>query len=437
MRTHGVRTSVAWTLLLALPLFLVVLATLIVSGSWESEPELSPLREIPDPDTFAPPVTRPAPRPPARLTDAQEQVLRRLRDLLRKTTGKRRRGVLDRCIELGPEAATLVPDLRALVSETSGREALHAMTAIMVIEDSHAYFDVVLDSKHPNLLRKLIPGSPRALNEALHWWKLRPELAGLRESSASLAMGDADATKEILARVEWAEVEALHPWIRVALHLDPVPEDLGPLIANRLRRDGDVCGGHVSCALHAKGIDFGPIREEVLPALLERIPVAPHPELGHLLPAIVNLAAPDSKVTRPILALLDRNGYPAERAMVALFRLGPNARDAVPDLINRAERNAPQYRGRYVGILGNIAAVEAVPALRRWMRHAPVDVRVKIVGAVIRCDRELETTESVEVILAGLRDSRPRVRKAAARSLKRVDKVPPVLAEALRDLSGR
>ncbi len=427
MRTHLLVTVVS----------LAIVAILVASGTWRGEPEQPPAPEAQAPDAVPVPVvvSESAPTPPA--PDPLEEELSRLRYYLRKETGKSRRRVLDKCIELGPKAAPLLPDLREFVLNVSGNDALLAMTAIMRIEGSLAYFDTVLESKREDILRKLNPEAPIALKEALRWWKLRPELKGIRETCASLALAEAEAAAAIVLNVERAGNPEISYWLRIAFHLDPIPADLGPVIANRLRVDGALVGPNIACALHTKRVDYSPIREVVVPALLERIPVAPNPELGHLLPAIVNLDVDGPEVMGPILDLLDRPGYPADRALATLFSFGPRARNVVPGLVDRADRCAPKYRGRYVETLGRIASVEAVPALNRWMHDAPERVAVRIVEAVIRCDPDAETFDAVDVILDALRDPRWKVRASAVNALRRVENIPPVLARALRDRPKR
>ena len=65
-------------------------------------------------------------------------------------------------------------------------------------------------------------------------------------------------------------------------------------------------------------------------------------------------------------------------------------------MIERADRCAPKYRGKYVRTLGRITSVEAVPALNRWMHDAPERVAVSIVRAAISCDPDAETFDAVD-----------------------------------------
>jgi HEAT repeat protein len=109
--------------------------------------------------------------------------------------------------------------------------------------------------------------------------------------------------------------------------------------------------------------EFGPEASDAVPALVRLLSTKP-PIRHQAAVALISIAPDDKDVIMALLPFLN-DDVSREQVLFLLSRLGPNAKAAVPELIE-AFKKYPNYRGSIADALGNIgpAAREAIPALK-------------------------------------------------------------------------
>jgi HEAT repeat protein len=133
-------------------------------------------------------------------------------------------------------------------------------------------------------------------------------------------------------------------------------------------------------------------------------------------------AGQEDGVARLTAALGDKDDFVREHAARALGRIGPDAKPAVPALLERLgkdeERDVREHAAKSLGLIGAQAIgpllEESVKALIKGLRDEAADVRENSARAL----GQLGAREAVDPLRKTLKDSQPRVRAAVEEALK-------------------
>src|SRR5206468_2599697 len=124
---------------------------------------------------------------------------------------------------------------------------------------------------------------------------------------------------------------------------------------------------------------------------------------------------------RKIAAWLPLRDYPVEfakaSALFAISRMGPNAREAVPALLNALTDNRTRIRHAAADALGKVgpAAMNALPALIRSLKDADFQVRLAALNTLNRIAPDDE--RFLSTLSASLTDKHKEIRFRAAELL--------------------
>ena len=159
--------------------------------------------------------------------------------------------------------------------------------------------------------------------------------------------------------------------------------------------------------------------------------------IGLVATTVAFLAAAASAADIAQLKAALQAGAPAEQysAADALADLGPQAREAVPDLAAALKSSDSELRWRAARALGVIGDPQAVAALRTATSDGEVPVRAQAIFALGRL--KASDAESVEAVVAHLSDEDTQVRRAAIRALRLIGppqrKMIPLIVKLLSD----
>jgi HEAT repeat protein len=166
------------------------------------------------------------------------------------------------------------------------------------------------------------------------------------------------------------------------------------------------------------------------------VPMLADPEMGVRSVAVSALGHAEGREAARALALVvvgDPDGHTRSMAAGALSKRTAEADVAVPALVRLLGDADPGLRGEAAWALAELASDAAVPGLAgRFARESEPDVRRGIVHALAMFPAD---PRAVEGMLAGLRDSDPKVRNQAALGLSGSDRpeAAAALVDALRD----
>jgi len=117
------------------------------------------------------------------------------------------------------------------------------------------------------------------------------------------------------------------------------------------------------------------------------------------------------------------------RAAEALGGIGSGAREAVPDLVGLLQDPSSSVRWRAAGALGAIGVPSAAPSLARLVRDPAENVRLAAVEGLLRVSAE--ATVARPAFLTAAHDDDSRVRQHAVRGLRRLRSPSPDVRAAI------
>jgi HEAT repeat protein len=235
--------------------------------------------------------------------------------------------------------------------------------------------------------------------------------------------------REALKGKQWRQSDVASIAADVLARLGPVAV---PVFDEALQ--DEECGLR-SCLVEYLG-EMGAMAEPVVPTLMgllkEEDPALRQAAASALLQIDRRLAI---RAVVPVLGELkgEESGR-AERALLDLGALGPEAKAAVPALVKVLTGGREGYRQAAAEALGAIGpeANAAVPALRAALEDEKAGVRVAAARALWQVNRQDET--AIPVLLGALKDEADWVRKEALKALKDLGpgsgKTAPCLAKA-------
>jgi HEAT repeat protein len=150
--------------------------------------------------------------------------------------------------------------------------------------------------------------------------------------------------------------------------------------------------------------------------------------------AALEQIGPEAKAAVPALvdAMKDHDGKVRLGALAALEKIGPEAKAAVPALVDAMKERNPEQRYLAVKVLGRMGpeAKDALPALANASKDGDAKVRDAAIGA-------LAAAVTMQGLTELLKDKDPAIRSGAARALRRIGpkakEAVPALTELLKD----
>jgi hypothetical protein len=248
----------------------------------------------------------------------------------------------------------------------------------------------------------------------------------------AIEVSDAAARRTALAGIEGSVGAPLVERLEIAGLLRPIPAELGPILAGKLRTADVAVAMGIEKWLARSRADHAPIAEPVLVALLQRLPDATGEEPGLVIAAIGSLGIGDVRVTRALMPFVREKGSEQIVALQALARIGRNASEVAPAIIglfDAAPALARREMVRTLGALGNPVAVDLFSAIAR--NHVGTDRGCLnlVPRALVACDPTLESTPALSLMIALIDHADPGLRRQALKSFALLRRVPGPLAE--------
>jgi HEAT repeat protein len=238
-----------------------------------------------------------------------------------------------------------------------------------------------------------------------------------------------EAIELLTAVMHDSKSRAQAPALRGLLELEPDPAKVVPVLV-RLMEQGDLESIHEALsAAHA----YGELGLPVLIAGLSR------PEVrGRAAALIAKLGAKGGKAVPAIVAALsDKDVEVRRELLLALALIGPDSAAALPELaklLSDAEPRVAALAAYAMGSIGEKAASHASQFRKNMESEDPV-VRVASAWALVHVTAKPESVAAITipVLLQGLKNDNPGIRRGSAEALGRLGKAARAAAEpALR-----
>lgn len=246
---------------------------------------------------------------------------------------------------------------------------------------------------------------------------------------------DREARRVLLSALAEAKKYRAASWLTIAEAIDPLPAELGPVLARKLRATDEYTARDIEEWITKTKADLRPIAGPVLSALLGRLgETEGQPGHYHVL-AIGSLGIGGERVTEPLLRMVREadsvrtsGGW---AALAALERLGPAAADVGPDLIDWYPDAPSQLKPQAVTVLGALRSPAALPFFADLLRkrsNANLNEVSRVPGALVQCDPRLESPAGVALMRDLLADEW--VRYTTLQALVGLEHVPEFVADA-------
>jgi HEAT repeat protein len=178
--------------------------------------------------------------------------------------------------------------------------------------------------------------------------------------------------------------------------------------------------------------------EPAVPALIQVLNKSSAQEQAQAAEILGKMGGKARTATEPLARLLDADSEPVRRAaMYALEKIGPQATEAIPDLVLIAEGKAqvtdPAWRAQAVRVLGQMgpAARDAVPALIACLKNADSHLAQAACQALAQLDKE--ALPAVPSLVEIVKDRQSPLRARAAFALGKIGPEARVAVPALTE----
>jgi HEAT repeat protein len=357
--------------------------------------------------------------------------------------------------DMGPDAAPAVPELSSLLDQTDPDIRMHAAIALAEIGETAAAAVPLLVAKlkdDPQVsvrfasafalgkINKKGDAATRALVDAakngapllkvMSWWAL----ANQNPDHADVVKGAAVRIAEALTS---DDPHLRNVAARALAEFDAPREIVRPVLLKALQDADPHVVGNAMGALAALGPE----------ALVDIDGVLSHPVARHYATLVIFRMGPKAAPAVPDLieALQQAGDTPDDDAFrrevqMALSAIGPDAVAAVPALVESLASDAKEVRGSACYALGKIgvAAAEAVPALQARLAELEDSDTVAFVWALLKIkpDDEALATQAVPILVGALDAQDEMVRTEAAGALGEIGKpaAQPEVIAALKKL---
>jgi HEAT repeat protein len=225
------------------------------------------------------------------------------------------------------------------------------------------------------------------------------------------------------------------PFVRVSAAralaaLPPAPEITLPILEKSLKEADAETAQYALDALAS----IGP---QAVPRLIDLLK---HKRLRVKVVYVLGQIGPGAAPAVDELAKLvgDKDDNLATEAVLALGKIGPDAKPAVPELTKALDRADCPNAHAIIYTLGRIGpnAASAEPLLLKAMKSKDASLSVVAAWALTKIDAHADKAETISVFIAGLSDSLPETRKAAAEALGDLGPAARDAVSALKKASG-
>jgi len=386
--------------------------------------------------------------------DAEEALPRLIKALENK---KARFWVVRILEEMGPKARTAVPALYDQLSDENPEIRMHALIALGKIgADTKAIgmkaLDLLLNDPSPavrySAAYAIVQLRPVGSVEALRTTAQSDDEFLKMLSMWGLAMLNPSDTEQMKKAVELLVqgMESDLPHVRAAaarglVQLDAPKEIARPYILAAFRKADPVIIANVIDAVSGLGAEAVPKVVRVI----EEEPILRIPALR-----VIQRIGPEAADAVPALVDILKQGDPKSEddddlnraAVEALAAIGPKAEEAVDPMLeifkDPAKKDLRYGAGYVLGSIGP-AAAKAAPALEAALQSD--DPFLKLVSAwalvQVKPDSQAAADKALPILLAGLDHERADVRVEVIRSLASIkqhaERIRPKLQEALKD----
>jgi HEAT repeat protein len=235
-----------------------------------------------------------------------------------------------------------------------------------------------------------------------------------------------EATEQIVASLKDQD-----PFVRVSAAralaaLPPAPEITLPILEKALKEADADTAQYMLDALATMGPKALPRLIELLKHKTLRVQVV------YVLGAIGPAAAPAVEELTKLIG--DKDDQLATETILALGKIGPEAKAAVPALVKAMEQEQCPNAHAIIFALGRIGpnAVTAEPQLLKAMKSKDQSLAVVAAWAVTKVSKSNQAAVAVPVLVAGLSDTLPETRIAAAEGLSDLGPAARAAAPALK-----
>ena len=406
----------------------------------------------------------------AEKVEVRRLVIRRLRTVLRTGDDVERLVVIRGLLRAGSGSSSFVSILDKLGKRESTEVGWLALVVSMRIRGTRDH--VIELVREPGALSYLREFDPVRADALAYLNTLQQELgAGPgRELSAQtqlfemlLVEADPGAATYLAERIGGAEEPELAVWLAIAAKFPALPREIGEPLARRIEtgsvRSLATIGTNLAWDRRSgPGFDV-PVRE----AAARRLPEASGVTRMHLLRMLDGCRMPEEKLVGILqaeqrsedevgltaIALLEARGVSTEEDLVERFA-------ALPDLRRRrallalARTGSVVYLPIFLYVLREgttperllvidrafrmAAGRKMLPGLRYCQRNGTLREAAQAVRAAARTDPRLSLPMTAEILIDGLRDTRPEIRARSVSACGELDRITEPIAECLADL---
>jgi len=349
--------------------------------------------------------------------------------------------------QIGPAAKDAVPALTDLIGDKRPEVRREAILALAHIGDAAApavpQIVKALDDEHARTAATFALGHIGKLTDEAEA-KIRQNVGDKDQVLAGVSLWTlvrmhpedkkllVEATGTLAERLKSKDPLVRKMAARALGDLKPAPEILQPAMEKALRGADDTAIYEALDALAG----VGPAAVPRLIAALKREKVRPY--AVYMLGQIG--AASKPAVAELVKLLDDKNADVRHETAIALAKIGPNAKEAVPALTKALEEcdGGPSCFGAAFA-LGRIGDPEAVPALVKALESKDETLTAISAWALVQIQpKDAKTAEkALPVLIRELGDSDPKFRHGAAEALKQLGPLAkpaiPALKKALKD----